>query len=265
MVSEMDENRFLILMYHMISAPRSESEIKYACTPGLFEKHMRFIRENCNAISLDDVVKHHMQRIPLPENSVVITIDDGFEDNFINGYPILKKYSIPSTIFLTSGMLGEKNSWMSSRGFPERKLLSWNQIKQMQDLVDFGAHTINHVCLPDIDQDTARKEISGSKAIIEENLGAEVKHFAYPYGLLNEQVVKLVKEAGFVSACSTRSGFNNKSTDMFKLRRIEIFGNDSLWKVKQKLQFGTNEASVFQPLKYYASRIISRIAGERNM
>ena len=79
MVSEMDENRFLILMYHMISTPRSESEIKYACTPKLFEKHMQFIRENYNAISLDDVVNHHIQRIPLPENSVVITIDDGFE------------------------------------------------------------------------------------------------------------------------------------------------------------------------------------------
>ena len=131
----------------------------------------------------------------------------------------------------------------------------------MNDLVDFGAHTLNHVCLSDIDLDTARKEISESKAIIEKNLGAEVKHFAYPYGLLNEQVVKLVKEAGFESACTTRSGFNNKSTDMFKLRRIEIFGNDSLWKVKQKLQFGTNEASVLQPLKYYVSRLISRLSG----
>jgi len=83
--------------------------------------------------------------------------------------------------------------------------------------------------------------------------------------MLNEQVVKLVKEAGFESACTTRSGFNNKSTDMFQLRRIEIFGNDPLWKVKQKLKFGTNDASVFQPLKYYGSRIVSRIAGKRKM
>ncbi len=256
----MSENRFLILMYHMISSPRSTSEIKYACTPGLFEKHMQFIQKNFNVISLNDVVKNQNRRIPLPEKSVVITIDDGFEDNFINGYQILKKYSIPATIFLTSGMLGKKNFWMSSRGFPERKLLSWQQIKQMHDLVDFGAHTLNHVRLPDIDLDTARLEISESKAIIEENLDTEAIHFAYPYGLLNEQVVKLVEEAGFESACTTRSGFNNMDIDIYQLRRIEIFGNDPLWKIKQKLKFGTNDASVIQPLKYYASRIISRIA-----
>ena len=106
----MDENRFLILMYHMISTPLSESEIKYACPPRLFEKHMRFIEKTTIRLSLDDVVSHHKKRMPLPENSVMITIDDGFEDNFNNGYPILKKYSIPATIFLTSGLLGKKNS-----------------------------------------------------------------------------------------------------------------------------------------------------------
>ena len=99
---------------------------------------MRFIVENYSTISLDDAANHHKQHIPLPVNSVVITIDDGFEDNFINGYQILKKYSIPATIFLTSGLLGEKNSWMVSRGFPGRKLLSWHQIKQMNDFVSFG-------------------------------------------------------------------------------------------------------------------------------
>ena len=53
---------------------------------------------------------------------------------------------------------------MISRGFPDRKLLSWDQIRQMHDLVAFGAHTLNHVRLTDIDQETARKEIFESKA-----------------------------------------------------------------------------------------------------
>ena len=257
----MKDNRFLILMYHMISKPLNNSEKKYACPPDLFNKHMRFVHENYNTITLDDIAAHQRHCQPLTENSVAITLDDGFADNFEYGYPILQKYNIPATIFLTTGLLGNKNLWMYSRGFPERKLLSWSHIKQMHGLIQFGAHTLNHVRLPDVDQDTACQEITDSKAIIEENLGTEVKHFAYPYGLLNEQVAKLVKEAGFESACTTRSGFNNKSTDMFKLRRIEIFGNDPLWKVKQKIQFGTNEASVLQPLKYYASRLISRLSG----
>lgn len=257
----MKEDRFLILMYHIISTPLNESEKKYACSPELFDKHMRFIRRNYNAVTLDDITSYKMQRQPLPKNSIVITIDDGFTDNFDNAYPILQKYEIPATIFLTAGLIGKKNLWMSSRGFPERRLLSWSNIKQMHGLIQFGAHTVNHVSLPDVDQDTARQEITDSKSIIENNLGTEVKHFAYPYGLFNERVVEFVKEAGFEIACSTRSGFNNQSIDPFSLRRIEIFGNDPLWKIKQKLQFGTNDASVFLPLKYYTSRVIHRFGG----
>ena len=259
----MNTSRFLILMYHMISEPLNDSEKKYACPPDLFNRHMRFIKQNYNVITLDDIADHQRSSQSLAENSVAVTLDDGFADNFENGFPILQKYNIRATIFLTTGLLGRKNLWMSSRGFPERKLLSWNQIRLMQGLIKFGAHTVNHVPLPELDQKKARKEISDSKAVIEENLGAEVQHFAYPYGLFDERIVKLVKESGFESACSTRSGFNNRNIGIFQLRRIEIFGNDPLWKVKQKLKFGTNDASVSLPLKYYASRIVSRVSEKR--
>jgi peptidoglycan/xylan/chitin deacetylase (PgdA/CDA1 family) len=255
----MKDNRFLILMYHMISKPLNNSEKKYACPPDLFNKHMRFVHENYNTITLDDIAAHQRHCQPLTENSVAITLDDGFADNFEYGYPILQKYNIPATIFLTTGLLGNKNLWMCSRGFPERKLLSWDQIRQMQGLIQFGAHTVNHVRLPEIDQDMARQEIHDSKTAIEDNLGTEIKHFAYPYGLLNEQVVKLVKEAGFKSAYTTRSGFNNQSVDPFSLRRIEIFGNDPLWKVKQKLKFGINDAKPLYQLQYYFSRILVKL------
>ena len=221
------------------------------------------MKQNFNTTTLDEIIAHQRQSHSLAENSVAITLDDGFADNFEYGFAILQKYNIPATIFLTAGLLGHKNLWMSSRGFPERKLLTWDKIKLMQGLVKFGAHTVNHVRLTEIDQETARKEISESKAIIEENLGVKVKHFAYPYGLFDEHVVKSVKESGFESACTTRSGFNNKNIDVFRLRRIEIFGDDTLWKVKQKLKFGTNDASVSLPLKYYASRIVSRVSEKR--
>jgi hypothetical protein len=68
-----------------------------------------------------------------------------------------------------------------------------------------------------------------------------------------------VEQTGYLSACSTRSGFNNKETDPYELRRIEVFGSDRLWNLKQKLKFGTNDDSWTLPAKYYLQRALSRL------
>ena len=74
-------------------------------------------------------------------------------------------------------------------------------------------------------------------------LGLPCRHFAYPYGLFDEDARLAVEEAGYRSACSVRSGFNGPGVDRFLLRRIEVFGTDTLWRFRQKLRFGANEVS----------------------
>ncbi len=70
-----------------------------------------------------------------------------------------------------------------------------------------------------------------------------------------------VEQSGYLSACSTRSGFNNQGTDRYLLRRIEVFNSDKLWHFKQKLKFGTNDAAWYLPLSYYSSRVRERLIG----
>ena len=90
-------------------------------------------------------------------------------------------------------------------------------------------------------------------------LGKEVRHFAYPYGLFNDAVRDAVIAAGYRAACSTRSGFNRPGEDPYLLRRIDVFGTDRLWQFRQKLRFGSNESSRLYALRYYASRLRSRM------
>lgn len=257
-------NRFIILMYHMISKPESELEIKYACPPDVFEKHMSKLRhENFNLVSLKTIDNHINSGAAIPKNAIAITIDDGFEDNYTNAYPILKKYNIPATVFLTTGHLGASNNWMTKRGFPLRNLLNWDQIKEMSknDII-FGAHTVNHPALPELDIERAYQEIKESKKTIEQELGRECNYFAYPFGLFSDQNRMQVRDCGFSLACSTRSGFNTAARDPFLLHRIEVYGNDPWWKLKQKMTFGINDASYSFPIKYYASRLMHRFFHE---
>lgn len=257
----MKENRFTILMYHIISVPRSNQEIRYACSPNTFEKHIRKLRESkFNFVSFDEINDHFTKKTSLPKKSILITIDDGFEDNYLHAYPILMRYNIPATIFLATGYIGGFNAWMTKNEFPKRRLLSWDQIKEMHlNGITFGAHTVNHPRLPEIKNDIALQEIKTSKSAVEENLGIECKYFAYPYGLFSELNTKQVECAGFRLACSTRPGFNTVERNPYVLHRIEVYGTDTWWRLNQKITFGMNDSSIFHPIKYYTDRILDRL------
>jgi len=174
--------------------------------------------------------------------------------------PVLVRYGIPATMFALSDRLGAHNDWMSTRGFPERPLVSLAQLREMAAAgMGIGSHTRTHPRLPELNAVQKRDEIRGSKARLEDLLGCNIVNFAYPYGLYDDDSRRAVEEAGYRSACSVRSGFNGPDADRFSLRRIEVFGSDTLWQFRQKLKFGANEVSRFYPIRYYARRISARL------
>lgn len=254
-------SKFTILMYHIVSQPKSEQEKRYACPPKTLYKHMQYLRRNgYNIIDLDTVLQHTSTDTKIPEKTVAITLDDGFRNNYDNALPIFQEFQIPATIFLTSGLMGKTNTWMHNNGYPERQMLTWEQIREMQRLnITFGAHTVSHVKLPEINVSDRMNELLESKKQIEDKLGEAVKHFAYPYGLLDETVRESTISAGYETACSTRSGFNYHDTDRFILRRLEVYGTDSVRALKQKITFGVNDSALTFPINYYMNRIKERL------
>lgn len=254
-------SRFCILMYHMVADPRSAEEHRFAIPPRRFASHMRSLRESgYTPVSLDRIQAHLAEGRELPEQPVAVTFDDGFGDNYTDAFPILRRYRIPATIFLAHDTIGGDNRWMHASGYPRRRMLDWGQILEMQSAgIGFGSHTLTHPRLSTLDRDAAQAEICGAKQALEARLGRRVDYFAYPYGDWSGETVDLVREAEHGLACSTRSGFNRRDVDPLLLRRIEVYGTDPAWKLMQKLRFGTNEAGLFEPAKYYWTRIRSRL------
>lgn len=254
-------SRFCILMYHMVTEPRCAEERRYACPPRRFAAHMRALRDSgYRPVSLDEVQHHLTEGTKLPDRAVAVTFDDGFADNYTDAFPILQRQQIPAAIFLAVSAIGGENRWMSAKGCPKRPMLDWPQIREMQAAgIHFGSHTMSHVRLSTLDRGAAHTEIIGAKRVLEDKLGAAVDWFAYPFGDWNGETVELVREAGHTLGCSTRSGFNREDVDPLLLRRIEVYGTDPPWKLIQKLRFGTNDASLFQPLQYYWKRAAARL------
>lgn len=253
--------RILILMYHMIAKTNDEMEKRYALAPKRFRGQLRYLkRRGFTPIGLNDIYNCFVQKgVRLPTKPVIITFDDGYMDNYENALLILKEQNVPATLFIVSGFINKTNRWIISEGYPEKLLMGWNEIREMQSNgVTIGSHTVNHNRLTALSLKDAKSEIEDSKKFIEDSLGTQINHFAYPYGEMNDSVVNMTKEAGYRTACSARSGFNSEQVSLFELRRIEIYGTDTLLQFSIKLTYGTNDGNLLLPVKYYMKRLSER-------
>jgi peptidoglycan/xylan/chitin deacetylase (PgdA/CDA1 family) len=255
------KERALILMYHIVDTPRSRQENKYCCLPRRFAEQMAWLGRTHHPVNLDSLLAGLDGREELPENAVAVTFDDGFNKTFEHALPILTRHRIPATMFIVADRIGRDNDWMQRRGRPRRQLMDAVQIRDMQAAgITIGSHTLTHPQLPECTPEVMHTELADSKARLEDVISRPVTHFAYPFGLYDDKARQLVEECGYLSACSTRSGFNNEKTDRYELRRIEVFGSDHLRHLRQKMKFGTNEASWSRPSKYYLQRALSRLS-----
>lgn len=98
-----------ILTFHQISNENFcplEMNIKIS----IFEALIKHLKNNYSIISMSRLLKAIKTKTKLPQNSIIFTFDDGYRDNYTNAYPILKKYAIPATIFLTVRLINKTES-----------------------------------------------------------------------------------------------------------------------------------------------------------
>lgn len=102
-------------------------------------------------------------------------------------------------------------------------MLSWSHIREMGEHdIEFGAHSVIHPRLDRISHEQMVFEVLESKRMIEEQVGLEIKLFAYPYGQYDEGIKEIVSSA-YRAACTTRLGLVNASSDPFELQRIDAY------------------------------------------
>jgi peptidoglycan/xylan/chitin deacetylase (PgdA/CDA1 family) len=212
-------NGVRIIMYHRFPA---QSELEAQC---------EHLKKHYQPLSLTEVSESLTRRKPALRGAVVITVDDGYRDLLVNGWPIFKACSIPVLVYVATD-LPDHHTWLWTdqlRHFlaekgdqvvqslkkvpdeerlaylaslpgpqatppPEYAPLTWDEIRALaKEGVEFGAHTRTHPILSRLpNRDRIREEIAGSKARLEEELRKPVMHFCYPNGTPDDYNAEVV-------------------------------------------------------------------------
>lgn len=201
-----------ILYYHSIMVePGNELRMP----PEQFNEQMAYLSTHgYYVLTPDELYNDLYDNGTLPDKPILITFDDGYEDNNTNALPILKKYNFTATVFMVS-------SYINRKGF-----LTSDELKELQSAGwTIGGHTVNHLDFSKVDSNTVNNELKNSKITLENMLGKQVKYFCYPFGGYNSNVITQVKQSGYSLGFTTERGWVSKVSNPYLLNRVYCYAN----------------------------------------
>lgn len=206
-----DQNAVISVYHHVSnSTPPSTS-----LSPAAFRAHLSFLAENnFTVLPLTQILTTLNDGEDLPERTVAITFDDGYESIYSTAFPLLQEFGFPFTVFVSTGPIDrQQNGYMT-----------WEQLSALHRAgVAIGNHGTEHRSLLEMTTDEARVDILAAQARINKELGPQPKLFAYPYGEYNDAKKRLLAELGY-TGFAQNSGAVGPTTEQTALPRFPLAG-----------------------------------------
>jgi peptidoglycan/xylan/chitin deacetylase (PgdA/CDA1 family) len=207
-------------MYHYISKPPAGSDIyrkDLSVTPQRFESHLQYlVSAGYHVVTLDDLLYALTQGRPLPPKPVILTFDDGYEDNYVNAFPLLRKYGMVGHFFVISDFV--------NAGRPG--YMTWGQIEEMAAAGQrFGSHSRDHPALAGQPVDYLVWQALGGVEALQEHLGSPPRWVAYPSGSYDQRTIEVYESANYWGGLSIEQGATHTLADIFALRRVRVRGS----------------------------------------
>ncbi len=178
-------------------------------------------------ITFEDLLAYLKGSRALPSRPIILTFDDGYEDNYTLAFPLLQRYGMRAVIFVVADLERRWNFWDADG--EKAPLLSPGQIREMAATgIEFGSHTVSHPYLPELEGSLLRQELIASRQRLEDLLGKAVMRFAYPYGAYSSAVRAAVQEAGYAFAVANDAGIPFLK-DPWAIARVQVFPWTSGW------------------------------------
>jgi peptidoglycan/xylan/chitin deacetylase (PgdA/CDA1 family) len=235
-----------ILMYHRVDALPSYDQL--TVSPQRFREQMKALAATGRVVPLSAAV-NSLKRGE-NRNVLAITFDDGYLDNLTYALPILREFSLPATIFVTTEFCDQKRNHPRYSRHTGALHLDWNDVRSLaaDPLITIGSHTRSHPYLTRVDAVQAEQEIRRSREEIEAQIGRPVQYFCYPSGDCTDREVEIARASGYEAAVTVAPGINRQPVDLFRLNRTEVTDRDT------EFQFASKLDGAFDALHSYLHR-----------
>jgi peptidoglycan/xylan/chitin deacetylase (PgdA/CDA1 family) len=183
-----------VLVYHTISAPVEPMLADADISPARFERQLQWLSRWRRVVSLEETL-----HAPARRRLVALTFDDGYQDNLTVALPLLEKFQLPMTLFVTAGFVGREG------------YLSEAELREISrhPLVTIGAHGLWHRHFNGLTPANARYELIESRRMLSGITGKPVELLAWPYGECNEELERLSAQCGYRASWSVWKGTNS--------------------------------------------------------
>lgn len=217
------KKRASVLMYHSVGSDGSMLTISSAD----LRKQLEYLNEN-NGKRFRVVSLSHLYEQASSGKSVAgmvaLTFDDAYENFYTLAWPLLKKYDLPATVFVPTGLLG--TVWTLFDG-TRIKVMSKEMLTEISNdpLVECMPHTHTHPDLMLAKESSYGAELDQSRRILEDISGRSRSILAYPKGSYNEAVIEYLRKNGWVGAVGIDFGLISNKTFpklQFKLPRNRV-------------------------------------------
>lgn len=196
-----------VLMYHAVSDQTWGLEGLFL-SPSDMEAQLKYLTEN----GYDPIFFSDLPHLDQYKKPVILTFDDGYNNNYTDLYPLLQKYNVKATIFVIPSSVGGQYSMTAA------------QIKEMADsgLVSIQSHTQDHKELASLSADQQKQQFAQSQLAIARMTGRIPSVLSYPSGSYDSNTLSLAPEY-FDMAVKSRGGLWTVQNNFFEIDRYPVY------------------------------------------
>jgi peptidoglycan/xylan/chitin deacetylase (PgdA/CDA1 family) len=246
------QRRVPILMYHGIrdGIGTKHPYFETNTSPGLFSRHLQYLCDHgYTAVNLGDAVET-LETGSDVKRPVVITFDDGYRDFYTHAFPVLAERGLRATVFVVSDKTSDERICSDGKDY-----MTWKEVREIHSHgIQIGSHTATHPELYGLSLLKVEDEIRQSKETIENELGAPVSSFSYPFAFPEHDkkfvgaLVGFLEKHEYKIGVSTIIGTATHGSSRFFLPRLPVNSYDDLPLFRAKLEGGYDWLHTFQYL-----------------
>jgi len=213
----------------------------------VLEKQFKYFQDNhYKVIPLKRLYSALKRGEKIPDNWVVLCIDDSYKSFYDNGLALFKKYHYPFSLFV----------YIEATQKAYGDFMTWKQIREAAMFGEIGLHSYGHKHMVSMSTEEIKEDTSKALKLFENNMGFRPQYYAYPYGEFDEDVEKAIASFGFKLILNQNVGAVSEKSPLHSLDRIALTGDVNL---KTKLRIKFLEAKWFEPKSYPKNAKLNKI------